>query len=366
MQEMQRPPPSAGVIVAMSGGVDSSIAAMLLKQEGYTVLGLTLQLYGGSGQNNSASEASNQPDFIQRARHVSELLEIPHQVLPREALFQEKIIDPFCREYSVGRTPNPCVWCNATVKWQGLLEYARAMNCRYVATGHYVRLAPAEGRYRLLRGLDPSKDQSYVLYRLSQEALRATLFPLGAITKDAVRAMAEDLWPAIGSIQESQDICFIPDGNYRKFLSPRIPQSPGTVEDLAGNRLGTHMGLAFYTVGQRKGLGIAAGEPIYVIEKDLDNNRLIMGPREALCRQKVIVKDINWVSIDPPPVGSTLTAEVEVRYQTRPLPIELLVLSPDSACLTLPHHNQSLAPGQSAVWYQGEILLGGGIIDSAS
>ncbi len=360
----QKLPPSGRVLVAMSGGVDSSAAALVLQQKGFEIIGATLRLYSEQNITNLSKPSDDINSSIQRAQQVCRLLGIPHRVITCKELFEKKVVNPFCREYEKGRTPNPCVQCNPYVKWASLLETAREMDCQYLATGHYTRIHQIDGRHQLFRGHDVSKDQSYVLYLLSQRALAHTLFPLGDLSKHQVKIMAEKAWPGLLNVQESQDICFIPEGDYRDFLRPRLSVLSGPVNDMQGNRLGTHQGLPFYTVGQRKGLGIAHGKPLYVIEKDLSGNRLIVGPREALCKRSTIVNKVNWVSIEPPEKGTTLKAEVEVRYRTKPIKAEIEVLNAGSVRINLPVHNQSLAPGQSAVWYQDNLLLGGGIMSA--
>ncbi len=360
----QKTPLSGRVLVAMSGGVDSSVAALLLKQKGFEIIGATLQLFSEKNQENHSGPTVDPNIPIKRAEHICRLLGISHRVINCEKLFEKRVVDPFCREYERGRTPNPCVQCNAYLKWEGLLETALDMDCQFLATGHYTRIHKNNDRHQLFRGRDTNKDQSYVLYLLSQKALRHTIFPLGDLSKNYIKSLAEKTWPGLFNIQESQDICFIPEGNYREFIRPRLTLSPGPINDLHGNRLGYHKGLPFYTVGQRKGLGIALGKPLFVIEKDLSGNCLIVGPREALCKRSAIVNKVNWVSIDPPSTGTVLKAEVEVRYRTKPIEAEIDVIKADSVRINLPAHNQSLAPGQSAVWYHDDLLLGGGIISS--
>ena len=223
-------------------------------------------------------------------------------------------------EYEAGSTPNPCVRCNAFVKWPSLLETASSLDCSYVATGHYARIRREGDRAQILRGTDRGKDQSYALYSLPQTALERTLFPLGSMTKESVRTIAEKASLPTSGTEESQDICFIPEGDYRNFLARRMWMLPGPIQDTEGHVLGTHQGLPSYTIGQRKGLGIPAGRPLYVIEKDTDENLLVVGPREALCRRAFLVAGVNWVSVPPPAAGTLLEVELEVRYRTRPLP----------------------------------------------
>ncbi len=359
-------PPNGRVLVAMSGGVDSSVAALVLKQQGFDVLGVTFEFVPDSEKARRTARGFPSVSSILRVEQVCRRLEIPHHVLSRTEIFRKQVIDPFCRQYGAGHTPNPCVRCNALVKWPTLLEAASALECPKVATGHYARIRQEGNRYQILRGEDRRKDQSYALYALPQKALGRTLFPLGSLKKEEVRSMAEKASLPTSGTRESQDICFIQEGDYRSFLTPRLSVRPGPIRDGHGRELGTHKGLAFYTVGQRKGLGIPAGQPLFVIEKDPLENALVVGPREALRRESFTVVEINWVSTPPPPAESNFEAEVEVRYRSPPIRGEIHVGGDGTVRVRAPGHDQAIAPGQSAVWYRGNVLLGGGIIQGPS
>lgn len=349
------------VMVAMSGGVDSSVAAALLQEQGYDVVGVTMKLLDLPDEV-AGDRGCCSLEAVRRAQAVCRRLRIPHYTLNLAACFAREVLAPFVAEYARGRTPNPCLRCNMAVKWGELLRRARSVGFEYLATGHYARLEYVSGRWRLRRGVDSAKDQSYALYGLTQEMLAHTLLPLGRLTKAQVRARAAELGLPTADVEESQDICFIPGGDYREFLRDRIPFRPGPIVDEQGRVLGEHEGLPAYTVGQRKGLSVGVGEPLFVLAKDVDRNRLIVGPREALARREVLVEEVNWVSCEEPAPGEAIPAEVEVRYRGEPIAAQVTADPPGRARLHLAEHDQAVTPGQAAVWYQGEMLLGGGII----
>ncbi len=352
-------PSSGRVLVAMSGGVDSTAAALLLQRKDLELQAVTFRFVAETEDDPASPVGSGS---IERARSVCRTLGIPHRVADYTRAFREAVIDPFYGEYAAGRTPNPCVRCNASIKWPAMLEQADRLGCDYVATGHYARIIRTGDRQRILRGRDRRKDQSYALYALGQDMIRRTLFPVGNLAKSYVRSLVEEARLGDALARESQDICFVPRGTHRTLLARRLSPRPGPVVDLEGRVLGTHRGLPFYTVGQRKGLGIPLGAPMYVIEIDPEANRLVLGPRSALCKRTFRVTDVNWVSLPPPLPGSVLEAEVEVRYRARPIPGRVKVLGPETAEIHLLPHEQAVAPGQSAVWYRGEVLVGGGVI----
>lgn len=357
------PAPPGSVLVAVSGGVDSAVAAWLLREQGWEVIGATLRLFS-PGDPRPLHEGFTSPEtVIRRAEAVCRLLGIAHRVIDGGPEFRDKVLTPFFLEYDTGLTPNPCVWCNPQVKWNLLQQVARETCCTHVATGHYARTrAIVGGRVGLFRGIDPAKDQSYVLYRLDQATLARTLFPLGYLRKEEVRRLARHRGIPACEDPESQDLCFLPRGALAACLSRNTSPAPGPVVDRHGTFLGTHKGLPFYTVGQRKGLGLAVGEPIYVIRKEPWANRLVVGPRQDLWRRSFSVGDLRWVSMAPPAPGQRVPVQVELRFRSRPVPGEVLQHEGDTAQVTLDAHEQSVAPGQSAVWYQGDLLLGGGVI----
>jgi len=335
-------------MIAMSGGIDSAVAAARLVRQGWPVTGVTMDL----GLDQRAA--------LRRATVACRRLGIEHCVVDLREQFRRQVIDYFCAEYAAGRTPNPCVRCNQFIKWDALLEVATLAGCHYLATGHYARKTRTEGRCRLLRGVDRSKDQSYVLYQLSQQQLSHALFPLGNCTADEVQQSARALGLSPDAVPASQDICFI-SGDYRDFLRERIEFAPGPMCTTDGEEVGRHEGLANYTIGQRRGLRIG-GEPLYVIAKDVASNVLIVGPQEALARRYCDLEQVNWVSLAPPRIGAEVPVAVELRYRAKPIPAIVLPTGSTTAHLSLAAHEQAVAPGQSAVFYRGELLLGGGII----
>ena len=345
----------------MSGGVDSSVAAAVLLGAGYEVVGATMKLLDLPDESYGDRGCCSL-DAVRRAQAVCRRLGIPHYTLNFVADFAREVVAPFVAEYAAGRTPNPCLRCNMVVKWGELLRRARGAGCECLATGHYARVEHAD-RWLLRRGRDAAKDQSYALYGLSQESLAATLLPLGELTKPEVRRLAARLGLPTADTAESQDICFIPAGDYREFLRERIPFRPGPVVDEQGRVLGEHEGLAAYTVGQRKGIRLGGGgEPLFVLAKDCAENRLIVGPRERLARRELEVAEVNWLSRPAPEIEETIQAQVELRYRGTPIPAEITAEPGNRARLQLAAHDQAVTPGQAAVWYEGDLLLGGGTI----
>ena len=349
----------ARVTVCISGGVDSAVAALLLQRAGHEVTGLLLRVLP-DGPCDSQWEATREA-----ARAVCEALGIPLEVLDVSGDFEREVIDVFARGYAGGLTPNPCVICNPAIKWGLALEHAIAGGAEWLATGHYARIERetgngAEPGPRLLRGVDRAKDQSYMLCRLTRQQLARTVLPLGEYTKEQVRRMAGEAGLPVAMRDESQDICFIPDGDHGGFLQSRVVSAPGPIVDLAGNVLGEHRGLIYYTVGQRKGLGIGAEERLFVIRKDLQHNALIVGPHANALTDECLLGELNWVSVPAPPEGETIHGQVEVRYRTRPIGAELTVLA-EGARVRL-REPAVCAPGQAAVLYDGDLLLCGGVI----
>jgi len=354
------------VVVAMSGGVDSSVAAALLKQEGYEVIGATMQLRPPSDGENNGNGRQNSPvlDAVADARKVAEKLVIPHHVIDLRDVFARVIITDFCREYSLGRTPNPCVRCNQLIKFGVLWEKARELGADFLATGHYARIASdaITGKRLLKKGKDPLKDQSYFLCRLTPEQLGFTLFPLGNLTKTGVRQIARELGLPVAARPESQEICFIPGDDYAAFLESYAPSAalPGPILDSKGNVLGQHRGIMFYTVGQRKGLGIAAPQPLYVTAIESERNAVIVGAKEETYTDELVADSLNWLSGLAPDFPINVKARVRYRHPEAEAIVSLL--DKTSVYVKFSAPQMAVTPGQTVVFYDGDTVIGGGTI----
>ena len=344
--------PKKKVAVAMSGGVDSSLAAWLLKEAGYEVTGVHLKLWANPKYD----------DNLAILKQTCSLLNIPLHELNLEAEFQRLVIDYFCQEYSQGRTPNPCPICNKHIKFGRLLHRVRETGADHLASGHYARIEGSADGYRLLKADDTAKDQSYFLYTLGQTELPYLMLPLSNRHKAEVRKLAEQIGLASHRQRESHDICFIPDGDYRSFLASHITVKPGDITDSCGRVVGKHNGLARYTVGQRQGLGLGTSERQYVLRLDTPNNRLVIGSKDQLLSRRLSARKLNWVLGEPPPSQSEITAKI--CYQAQEAPAKLY-LNESKATVEFYEPQSAVTPGQAVVFYQGDAVLGGGIIEES-
>ncbi|MQY67067.1 MAG: tRNA 2-thiouridine(34) synthase MnmA [Dehalococcoidia bacterium] len=334
----------------MSGGVDSSVAAALLKQTGYEVSGVHMRLGADIMSENLAA-----------LEHTCQLLGIPLRKLDLEGEFKELVVDYFCQEYGRGRTPNPCVVCNQYVKFGLLLERALETGADYFATGHYARVESTPESCKLKKAVDITKGQAYFLYTLGQEQLKHLLLPLGELTKERVRAIAAELGLPTSGHHDSQDVCFIPDNDYRAFVAEHVPLKAGEIVDINGKILGKHGGLAGYTIGQRQGLGLSSDEPLYVLKIDAESNRIVVGSREQALHNVLVARNMSWVSGQSPKEPMEITAKI--RYKAPEAAAELYPAD-DGVEVRFNEPQSAMAPGQSIVFYRGDEVLGGGIIDA--
>jgi len=353
------------VVVAMSGGVDSSVSAVLLKQQGYRVIGITMKLWDYAQVGGTINHESGccSIDSFNDARLVCSAFGISHYVLNLSQEFHQQVVQDFVHEYLAGRTPNPCIRCNSRIKWKTLFDKAKDLGADFLATGHYARVVfnQTSNYYELQRAVDRKKDQSYALWGLKQDDLAHTLFPLGHLTKMQVRQIAREYNLSTAEKKESQEICFIPDNDYHRLIKDRQKEiGSGEIANTNGKVIGSHDGYPFYTIGQRRGLGGGFAEPMYVVDIDAAHNRITIGNKDALYARELIVNQVNWVSREP--ITESLTAMIKIRYNNSLHAGTLFPAADQEIRILMSDQVRSITPGQSAVFYEGDVLLGGGII----
>ena len=348
----------------MSGGVDSSVAAYLLKEQGYDVIGVTMQIWQEDKEYEEREGGCCSLSAVDDARRVAQKLDIPFYVLNFRDSFKRNVIDYFVDEYIQGRTPNPCIACNKYLKFDELLQKAKGIGADYVATGHYAKIEERDGRFQLIRSKDHRKDQTYALYNLTQEQLEHTLMPCGEFTKDKIREIAKEIGLDVHNKKDSEEICFIPDNNHGRYICEAAPNKvrPGNFVDKYGNVLGKHKGIVYYTIGQRKGLGLALGRPVFVTDINPVTNTVVVGPEEDIFKTDLVCKDINFISIDK--LEGPMEVEAKIRYSARPAKATISPMENGRVKVSFEDKQRAITKGQSVVFYKDDLVVGGGIIES--
>lgn len=348
------------IMIGMSGGVDSSVCAALLKEQGYEVIGVTMQIWKENKEENGTCCSLTAVDD---ARKVANVLDIPYYVLNFKKSFDKKVIQYFVEEYLKGRTPNPCIACNKYIKFEELLNKAIAMDIPYIATGHYATVEKKRGRYLLKKSKSKTKDQTYVLYNLTQEQLSHTVFPLGRYDKSRVRELAKKYNLPVASKKDSQEICFVEDNNYGKFIEENTDSDliPGDFLNTKGEIIGKHKGIYHYTIGQRKGLGISSNKALYVVDIDTENNTVTLGQESDLQQKELIAYDLNWILIDK--LTKKMRVKAKIRYGAKESPATIYPLEKDKVKVVFSKPQRAITPGQAVVFYKGEYVVGGGTIE---
>lgn len=355
------------VVVGMSGGVDSSVAAALLLEKGYDVIGATMQIWPDNSESAKREGGCCSLSAVEDARKVANKLGIPYYVMNFKDYFQKKVIDYFVEEYLAGRTPNPCIACNRYVKFEEFLRRAHNLDAFYIATGHYARIVYDEeqGRYLLKKSLTGEKDQSYTLYNMTQYQLEHTLMPLGEYTKEETRRLASRIGLTVANKPDSQEICFVDDDDYGRFVTEKANREiqPGHFIDTKGNILGKHRGIVHYTIGQRRGLGLAMGKPVYVVDIDVENNVVVVGEAEEIFSRGLISTDLNFILFDR--LEGSMEVTVKIRYNASPVDAVLSPEGEDKARVDFKEPLRAVTPGQSVVFYKDDLVVGGGVIEKS-
>lgn len=351
------------VVVGMSGGVDSSVAAYLLKKQGYEVIGVTMKVWQSDEEYEEKEGGCCSLSAVNDARRVADKLDIPFYVLNFTDVFKKNVIDYFVDEYMNGRTPNPCVACNKHIKFDELLRRSMGLGADYVATGHYAKVIERDGRYLLQRSEDDKKDQTYALYNLKQDQLARTLMPCGEYSKDVIRSIAKEIGLDVHNKKDSEEICFIPDNNHGKYIKEVMPQriKEGYFVDKEGNKLGKHKGIVYYTIGQRKGLGIALGRPMFVIDINPLNNEVVLGSEEDIFKTTLVAKDLNFIAFDK--LKEPVKVQAKIRYSAKPGNAIITPMEGGKVKVEFEEKQRAITKGQSVVFYNDDIVIGGGIID---
>ncbi|RME80728.1 MAG: tRNA 2-thiouridine(34) synthase MnmA [Caldilineae bacterium] len=357
-----KPPADTLVVVAMSGGVDSSVAAARLVEAGYQVVGVMMRLWAEVSEGQGSENRCCTLEATEDARRIAAQLGIPFYLINVEQIFKQRVVDYFIQGYLQGLTPNPCLVCNRTIRFDHLLNYARALGADYLATGHYARVRATPRGFELLRGRDPDKDQSYVLSVVNQDVLQHLTFPVGDLTKAEVRELARRYGLDVASKPESMDLCFLADGDYRRFLRDWAQNGirPGPIVDTQGHVLGEHKGVPFYTIGQRKGLNLPTPKKMYVVATDVATNTVVVGTADELGRDHLIAGEVNWINRVP---SEPISCTVKIRYRSQDRPALVTPLTSTRVRVEFRERLRDITPGQAAVFYQGERCLGGGIIE---
>lgn len=351
------------VVIGMSGGVDSSVAAYLLKKQGYDVIGITMQIWQEDKEFEEREGGCCSLSAVDDARRVANKLEIPFYVLNFRDSFKKNVIDYFIDEYVNGRTPNPCIACNKYLKFDELLRKAEGIGAEYVATGHYAKIEERDGRNLLIRSDDGRKDQTYALYNMTQYQLAHTLMPCGEYTKDKIREIAKEIGLDVHNKKDSEEICFIPDNNHGKYIEETLPGKiqSGNFIDKNGNILGKHKGIVYYTIGQRKGLGLAMGRPVFVTDINPLTNEVIIGPEEDIFKTDLLCKDMNFIAIDK--LENEMKVEAKIRYSAKPADAVIRPMDNGRVRVSFKEKQRAITKGQSVVFYSNDIVVGGGVIE---